>query len=128
MVNFVCLRIPSVKDRIVQILFYFAVDPIAEKTACKRSYGYRLHRSVHNNATYLKLVLGAYIVTRRYLLKADIKGFFPSVKYNWLLENVIMDRRILNEFLKAGSWKTMFSMELMKVFLREAPFLHRWLI
>lgn len=100
------LRIPSVKDRIVQILFYFAIDPIAEETACKRSYGYRLHRSVHNNATYLKLVLGSYIVTRRYLLKADIKGFFPSVKYNWLLENVIMDRRILNEFLKAGSWKT----------------------
>lgn len=96
------LGIPTVKDRIVQTLFYFAIDPIAEETACKRSYGYRLHRSVHDNAVYLKLVLGSYTSTRRYLLKADIQGFFPSVNHNWLLENVIMDKRILKEFLKAG--------------------------
>jgi len=70
------LGIPTVKDRIVQTLFYFAIDPIAEETACKRSYGYRLHRGVHDNATYLKLVLGSYTATRRYLLKADIQGFF----------------------------------------------------
>lgn len=96
------LGIPTVKDRIVQTLFYFALDPIVEETACKRSYGYRLHRSVHDNAIYLKLVLGSYTSTRRYLLKADIEGFFPSVNHKWLLENVIMDKRILEEFLKAG--------------------------
>jgi RNA-directed DNA polymerase len=51
---------------------------------------------------YLKLVLGSYTATRRYLLKADIQGFFPSVNHDWLLENVIMEKRILKEFLKAG--------------------------
>lgn len=76
------LGIPTVKDRIVQTLFYFAIDPLAEETACKRSYGYRMHRSVHDNATYLKLVLGSYTSTRRYVLKADIKGFFPSVNHD----------------------------------------------
>lgn len=96
------IGIPTVKDRIIQTLFYFAIDPMAEETACKRSYGYRLHRSVHDNATYLKLVLGSYTSTRRYLLKADITGFFPSVNHDWLLKNVIMDKRILKEFLKAG--------------------------
>lgn len=96
------LGIPTNRDRIVQTLFYFAIDPIAEETACKRSYGYRLHRGVHDNATYLKLVLGSYTSTRRYLLKVDIEGFFPSVNHNWLLENVVMDKRILKEFLKAG--------------------------
>jgi len=96
------LGIPTIRDRIVQTLFYFATDPMAEETACKRSYGYRLHRGVHDNATYLKLVLGSYTSTRRYLLKADIAGFFPSVNHNRLLENVIMDKRILKEFLKAG--------------------------
>jgi RNA-directed DNA polymerase len=39
---------------------------------------------------------------RRYVLKADIQGFSPSVSHNWLSENVIMDKRILREFLKAG--------------------------
>lgn len=96
------LGIPTVKDRIVQTLYYFAIDPIAEETACKRSYGFRLHRGLHDNALYLKLVLGSYTATRRYVLKADIEGFFPSVSHNWLLENVIMDKRILREFLKAG--------------------------
>lgn len=99
------LGIPTVKDRIVQTLFYFAIDPIAEETACKRSYGYRLHRGVHDNAVYLKLVLGSYTSTRRYVLKADIEGFFPSVNHDWLLKNVIMDKRILREFLKAGFLK-----------------------
>lgn len=96
------LGIPTVKDRIVQTLFYFAIDPIAEETSCKRNYGYRLFRSVHDNATYLKLVLGSYTATRRYILKADIQGFFPSVNHKWLFKNVIMEKRILKEFLKAG--------------------------
>jgi len=96
------LGIPTIKDRVIQTLFYFALDPIAEETSCKRSYGYRLHRSVHDNATYLKLVLGSYTATRRYILKADIEGFFPTVNHKWLLDNVIMNKRILNEFLKAG--------------------------
>jgi RNA-directed DNA polymerase len=71
------LGIPTVRDRIVQTLYYFAIDPLAEETACKRSYGFRLHRGLHDNAIYLKLVLGSYTSTRRYVLKADIEGFFP---------------------------------------------------
>ena len=99
------LGIPTVRDRIVQTLYYFAIDPMAEETACKRSYGFRLHRGLHDNAIYLKLVLGSYTSTRRYVLKADIEGFFPSVSHNWLLENVIMDKRILREFLEAGHFE-----------------------
>lgn len=99
------LGIPTVKDRIAQTLYYFAIDSIAEETACKRSYEFRSHCSLHDNATYLKLVLGSYTSTRRYILKADIEGFFLSVSHNWLLENVTMDKRILREFLKAGHLK-----------------------
>lgn len=99
------LGIPTVRDRIVQTLYYFAIDPMAEETACKRSYGFRLHRGLHDNAIYLKLVLGSYTSTRRYVLKADIEGFFPSVSHNWLLENVTMDKRILRELLEAGHFE-----------------------
>lgn len=99
------LGIPTLRNRIVQTLYYFAIDPMAEETACKRSYGFRLHRGLHDNAIYLKLVLGSYTSTRRYVLKADIQGFFPSVSHNWLLKNVIMDKRILREFLEAGHFE-----------------------
>jgi len=78
---------------------------MAEKTACKKSYKFRLYRNLHDNAIYLKLVLCLYTSTRRYVLKADIKKFLPSVSPNWLLENVIMDKRILREFLEAGHFK-----------------------
>merc|ERR1711966_426646 len=102
------LGIPTMRDRAVQTLYVFTIDPIAEETACLRSYGYRLHRGVHDNAIYLKLVLGNYTATRRYILKADIKGFFPSVSHKWLLDNIPMNKAILKEFLKAGVMEESF--------------------
>lgn len=102
------LGIPTMMDRAVQTLHMFTIDPIAEETACQRSYGYRLHRGVHDNAIYLKLVLGNYTATRRYILEADIKGFFPSVSHKWLLDNIPMNKAILKEFLKAGVMEDSF--------------------
>jgi RNA-directed DNA polymerase len=86
----------------------FALDPIAEETACQRSYGYRLHRSVKDCAAYLWLVSASPTANRRYILEADIKGFFPSVSHNWLLENIPMDKKILKEFLKSGFMEEAF--------------------
>jgi RNA-directed DNA polymerase len=97
---------------------------MAEETACKKSFGFRLHCGLHDNAIYLKLVLGSYISTRRYVLKADIQGFFLSVSHNWLLESVIMDKRILREFLKAGYLKISFFMIPLRVSFKEVQFLH----
>lgn len=71
----------TILDQIVQTLFYSAIDLMAEETACKRSYKYRLHRKIHNNFTYLKLVLRLHTLTRRYILKADIEDFFTSVNH-----------------------------------------------
>lgn len=96
------LGIPTMYCRMVQTLYYFALDPIAEETSDSRSYGFRFFRGVNDNASYLKLVLGSYKATRRYILDADIENFFPSVCHKWLLNNVIMNKKVLNEFLKAG--------------------------
>ena len=96
------LGIPTMKDRVVQTLYAFALDPIAEETSDSRSYGFRRYRGVHDNATYLKLVLGSYTATRRFILKADIQAFFPSGSHEWLLKNIPMNKEILKEFLKAG--------------------------
>lgn len=96
------LGIPTIKDRVVQTLFLFALEPIGEETADSRSYGFRPYRGVHDNATYLNLVLSSYTATRRFILDADIEGFFDSVGHNWLMANIPMDKKILKEFLSAG--------------------------
>lgn len=57
------LGIPTMKDRVVQTFYVLALNPIAEETSDSRSYGFRRYRSVHDNATYLKLVLGSYTAT-----------------------------------------------------------------
>jgi len=96
------LGIPTMFDRAVQTLYMFTIDPIAEETACPHSYGYRLHRSVKDCAVYLWMVSASPTANRRYVFEADIKGFFPSVSHDWLLDNVPMDKLILGEFLRAG--------------------------
>ena len=70
------LGIPTIRDRIVQTLFVFALDPITEKTVDTRNYGFCLHRGVHENIIYLKLVLRFYVATKRYIFEVDIAGFF----------------------------------------------------
>jgi RNA-directed DNA polymerase len=78
-----------------------ALIPIAECTADKRSYGFRMHRGVLDVATYLKLTLGA-MYAKRWVLEADIKGFFDNLSHDWVLKNIPMNKKILKEFLKAG--------------------------
>jgi len=96
------LGIPTMKDRIVQTLYLFALDPIAEEQADTRSYGFRKFHGVHDCVTYLKLICSSYTATRRHILDADIEQFFPSVSHQWLLDNIPIDKKILREFLKAG--------------------------
>ena len=96
------LGIPTMRDRAVQTLWIFALDPIAEEVSDRRSYGFRKFRGVHDCSTYLKLVLGSYTNTRKYVLDADVSKLFDSVSHQWLLEHIPMDSRFLKEFLKAG--------------------------
>ena len=96
------LEIPTMFDRAVQTLFLFAIEPIVEEVSCKRAYGFRVGKSLHDCFTYLYLTLASITATRRFILKADINKFFDSVSHNWLLDNVWMDRKILELFLKAG--------------------------
>lgn len=76
------LGIPTMLDRAVQTLYMFTIDSITEEIACQYSYGYRLHRSVKDCAVYLWVVSASPMANRRYILEADIKGFFPSVSHD----------------------------------------------
>lgn len=95
------LGIPTMKDRAMQALFALALMPIAECQADHTSFGYRPGRSAHDAHTYLWLALGQQ--TRgKWVLDADIKGFFPNISHEWIMKNIPMNKRILEQFLKAG--------------------------
>jgi RNA-directed DNA polymerase len=76
------LGIPTMKDRVVQTLFLFALEPIVEEQADARSYGFRPYRSVQDCATtYLHLIFASSTGRKRYVLDADVEKFFDSVSH-----------------------------------------------
>ncbi|EJO7903769.1 group II intron reverse transcriptase/maturase [Escherichia coli] len=95
------LGIPTMKDRAMQALYLLALEPVAETTADRNSYGFRPHRSC---ADAIEQVFNN--LNRRtsatWVLEGDIKGCFDNISHKWLLEHIPMDKRILRSWLNAG--------------------------
>jgi len=95
------LGIPTMTDRAYQALHLLALQPVAETTADKGSYGFRPYRSCHDaiERCYIHL-------SRRdsatWILEGDIKGCFDNISHQWLIENIPMDKKILQQWLNAG--------------------------
>lgn len=99
------LGIPTVKDRIMQAIHLLTVEPVAETTADKNSYGFRPYRSCKDAAEQIFKCLSKK-TSPRWVLEADIKGCFDNISHEFLLKNVPMNKNILHEWLKAGYvWK-----------------------
>ncbi|OCL25189.1 group II intron reverse transcriptase/maturase [Orenia metallireducens] len=95
------LGIPTIHDRAMQALYAKTLDPISETTADKVSFGFRKYRSCDDAKEYLFKLLGKKI-SAQWVLEGDIKGCFDNINHEWLKENILIDRKILNQFLKAG--------------------------
>lgn len=95
------LGIPTMRDRAVQALYLLALDPIAETTADKNSYGFRRDRSAADAIEQCFCVLGKK-ASPQWILEGDIKSCFDKISHEWLLANVPMDKAILHKWLKAG--------------------------
>jgi RNA-directed DNA polymerase len=67
----------------------------------KRSFGFRKGRSCQDAMEQLFLWL-APGKCAEWVLEGDIKSCFDEISHDWLLEHAPMDKRNLNEFLKAG--------------------------
>ena len=95
------LGIPSMSDRAQQALHLLALEPVAETQADRNSYGFRPKRSCHDaidqcfNALAKKL-------SPKWILEGDIKSCFDKISHKWLEDNVMMDKRVLKQWLKAG--------------------------
>ena len=95
------LGIPTMKDRAMQALYLMALEPIAETTGDRFSYGFRKKRRTMDAIRQIDTVLNRQH-SPEWILEGDIKGCFDHISHEWLLDNVIIDKEMLRKWLKAG--------------------------
>jgi RNA-directed DNA polymerase len=94
------LGIPTMMDRAMQALHLLALDPVAETTADKNSYGFRQQRSC---ADAIQQCFNALTnASTQWILEGDIRSCFDRISHDWLVAHVPMDRAILQKWLKSG--------------------------
>jgi group II intron reverse transcriptase/maturase len=100
------LGVPVLEDKIVQKVTAEIFTAIWEEEFMGFSYGFRAGRSAHQALDALAVGLERSSV--RWVLDADIRGFYDTISHEWLvkfIEHRIGDRRIVNlikRWLKAG--------------------------
>ena len=95
------LGIPTMKDRAMQALYLFALEPVSETTADRHSYGFRKGRSTKDAIQQCFNVLSKEN-SPEWILEGDIKGCFDHISHQWLLNNIPMDKVTLRKWLKCG--------------------------
>ena len=95
------LGIPVMKDRGQQALHKLGLEPVAECLADGNSYGFRPERSAQDAAGQIFNALRLK-TSAQWVLEGDIKACFDEISHEWLLDNVPMDKGMLNKWLKAG--------------------------
>ncbi len=85
----------------MQALYLLALEPVAETTADRHSYGFRAERSPADAIEQCFAVL-ANRERATWVLEGDITSCFDRISHTWLLAHVPMDRSILRKWLKAG--------------------------
>ena len=95
------LGIPTFYDRAMQALHLLCLDPVSESILDKTSFGFRKYRSAKDANGHLFNCLSSKH-SSEWVLEGDIKGCFDNISHKWLMKNVVMNKRVLNQFLKAG--------------------------
>jgi RNA-directed DNA polymerase len=95
------LSIPTMKDRAMQALYLLALDPIAEVQADPNSYGFRKERGPADAIDQCHRVLSNR-AGAEWILEGDIKACFDKISHTWLEDHILMDKKILRKWLKAG--------------------------
>ena len=99
------LGIPTVRDRVVQQALKNILEPIFEKIFLAGSYGYRTGKSAQQA---IIRAVGVINQGYRWMVDADIRGFFDNVDHEILLDLVneqVSDGRVLRlirSFLESG--------------------------
>ena len=95
------LGIPTMFDRAMQALHLLGLEPVAESTSDRNSYGFRRDRSTADAMSQI-FVCMSQKASAPWVLEADIQGCFDHINHDWLVSHVRMNKTILKRWLKAG--------------------------
>jgi len=95
------LGIPTIYDRAMQALYKLALEPVAETLADGNSYGFRPHRACRDAIAHCFNIFRQR-TSAQWILEADIKACFDEIDFDWLLNNIPVDKRMLNQWLNCG--------------------------
>ena len=95
------LGIPTMRDRGMQALYALALAPVAETTADLHSYGFREYRRCADAIEQCFVCLSRRR-SARWVLEADVEACFDRIDHEWMLNNILIDKKILEAWLKAG--------------------------
>ena len=95
------LGIPTMRDRAMQALQLLALEPVAETTADRISFGFRKYRSPEDAREYAFRIFSRKD-SPQWILEGDIKSCFDKISHEWMMEHIPTDKRILKEFMKCG--------------------------
>ena len=95
------LSVPTMKDRAMQTLYKYALEPIAEESADRNSYGFRTARSTHDAMGQCFKCLSRK-ANSKWILEGDIKSAFDNVNHEWIMGNIPINKEILRKFIKSG--------------------------
>jgi len=94
------LGIPTIKDRAMQAATKIALEPFYEAKFESCSYGFRPAMSCQDAIEKIASVL---LQKQKWILDADIKGFFDNIDHKFLAKQIGTDfRPIVKQWLKAG--------------------------
>jgi RNA-directed DNA polymerase len=95
------LSIATMRDRAMQTVYLFALDPVAEVRADPNSYGFRVGRSTADAIDQCYKVLFQK-GSATYLFEGDIRACFDQIDHGWLENHVVLDTKLLRRWLHAG--------------------------
>ena len=95
------LGIPCMIDRAQQALHLLALEPVSETLADPNSYGFRPNRSTADAVSQCFKCL-ALKRSAKWVLEGDIKACFDKIGHQWLMDNIAIDKRMLEQWLKSG--------------------------
>ena len=95
------LGIPTMKDRAMQTLYKFALEPIAEVTGDIHSFGFRADCSAKDAILLCESVLSGN-TAYEWILKCDIKSCYDNINHDWILNHIPLDKSLLQKFIQCG--------------------------
>lgn len=94
------INIPTYEDRAIQTLMRYALEPVAETTADRKSFGFRKCRSAFDAMAYAKMTLEQ--CPNLWVFRGDVKSYYDTISHQWIFDHLPM-RQSMKKLLKAGS-------------------------